>query len=810
MIFSKGNDGGWSSFNKYPRQLADVNGDGRADIVGFTHNHVQVSLSKGDGTFAAPEIGIDNSYTIQDGNWYSYDRYPRQLADVNGDGKADIVAFAHNDVWVSLSKGDGKFYAPKVAIINDYTIQDGNWTFNKYPRQLADVNGDGMADIVGFAHNHVQISLAKGDGTFSASEIVIDNTYTIQDGNWSSYDKNPRQLADTNGDGRADIVGFSNSPITVALAYSGGDDILNGGDGNDTLDGKDGNDTLNGGTGNDLFIGGAGDDVIDGGSGFDTVTESGNVNFTLKTVGNTIILEGKGTDELKSIEHIELTGGSGNNKLNAKLLTTANVYLQGSIGNDFLWGGSEDDTLSGGSGINKLWVGAGEDSFVLDYSDSNGNNWQIIRDFDRTEDTINVAGKASKDINFERENNYTWVLVDGIRRAQVLNNTRIDLSDLSGFAEPVTVHPAISPAEVKNLDRVIKVWAENYADRLGTTLDEDSISLADISLNQGEVSYNWFAGIALPDMVIKSSYTNSTGLDQPGQSFSYTEEDSTTTSTTVEHGFKLGASYTYSLTTSAKVSGGIGPVQGEAGVESSHTFNISGEYSQTNSTTNQQVHSESTTETYTYTAPHRSVTEFLVTRSREEYNGTFEFDVDVSGEVSFLFDNGQGDTIPINLILEQYNADIFHAKDNNFAEHTLKDGTQLTYSPLLEFTVRGEMDSVSIYNSRLDTNTTHDVLLNGVRNYQAKQVDERLWVATGQLPLAGSRAVKIKEFGVGLDKIGFGDIPEIKGLRSLTRWVEGNSGFIGYGERTLAELVGVDTTLLKAADFIFSTANTSI
>ena len=35
MDFFTVNDGDWTSQNKYPRQVADVNEDGRADIVGF-------------------------------------------------------------------------------------------------------------------------------------------------------------------------------------------------------------------------------------------------------------------------------------------------------------------------------------------------------------------------------------------------------------------------------------------------------------------------------------------------------------------------------------------------------------------------------------------------------------------------------------------------------------------------------------------------------------------------------------------------------------------------------------------------------
>jgi hypothetical protein len=37
--------GGWSSDNTYPRELADVSGDGKADIVGFSSARVYESLA---------------------------------------------------------------------------------------------------------------------------------------------------------------------------------------------------------------------------------------------------------------------------------------------------------------------------------------------------------------------------------------------------------------------------------------------------------------------------------------------------------------------------------------------------------------------------------------------------------------------------------------------------------------------------------------------------------------------------------------------------------------------------------------------
>jgi hypothetical protein len=91
--------GGWSSDDTYPREVADVNGDGMADIIGFGQYGVWVALATGNGNFAQPGFEL-SAFGVNAGGWSSDDAYPREVADVNGDGMADIIGFGNAGVYV--------------------------------------------------------------------------------------------------------------------------------------------------------------------------------------------------------------------------------------------------------------------------------------------------------------------------------------------------------------------------------------------------------------------------------------------------------------------------------------------------------------------------------------------------------------------------------------------------------------------------------------------------------------------------------------------------------------------------------------
>ena len=217
VLANFGQASGWSSDNQFHRELADVNGDGRADIVGFGVAGTLVALARADGSFGDPITGVTNFGTSQ--GWATQEGYARVTGDVNGDGKADIIGFGTAGTLVSLGNGDGTFQSAKFALAN-FGVQQGWTSDNASHRTVADVNGDGRDDLIGFGTAGTYVALAKADGTFEASRLAVGNFG--RDQGWSSQDSFARAVADVNGDGYADIVGFGVAGTYVSYGQANG------------------------------------------------------------------------------------------------------------------------------------------------------------------------------------------------------------------------------------------------------------------------------------------------------------------------------------------------------------------------------------------------------------------------------------------------------------------------------------------------------------------------------------------------------------------------------------------------------------
>jgi hypothetical protein len=207
---------GWR-VEKNPRFLAKLTRRGHMDIVGFGDCGVWTALGNGDGSFQAPNVVIDN-FGYQAGGW-RVDMHPRFMVDLNGDGCADIVGFGDAGVWTALGNGDGTFQEPQFVLANYGYQQD--WRVDKHPRFLAVLTSSGFADVVGFGQDGVWVALGNGDGTFREPNPnpALANFGYKQD--WR-VDKHPRLLAPLTSSGFADIIGFGEDGVFTVLSNGDG------------------------------------------------------------------------------------------------------------------------------------------------------------------------------------------------------------------------------------------------------------------------------------------------------------------------------------------------------------------------------------------------------------------------------------------------------------------------------------------------------------------------------------------------------------------------------------------------------------
>ncbi len=208
-----------NALNLWPQSLvlADVNGDGRLDLIAATGDvypdgagELDVYLGRGDGTFQSPQRYLQGSLTVLFENGGAVSN--PVIADLNGDGKPDLAVLTYSaktfSVQPLLNKGDGTFQVGQP------------FTESASPGISAllgagDFNGDRKTDLLVLDSGGIRVLTNNGEGVFSSGAA-----YSLPD--QLSSANHAAAVLDVNHDGRPDVVLALQSRALVLLGKGDG------------------------------------------------------------------------------------------------------------------------------------------------------------------------------------------------------------------------------------------------------------------------------------------------------------------------------------------------------------------------------------------------------------------------------------------------------------------------------------------------------------------------------------------------------------------------------------------------------------
>jgi len=197
--------------------LGDLNGDGLLDVVASEYGDITDDFESHTCIFINTShhqnFSFDSPIIIEGDGYEAY----AQLQDINGDGKLDIVtsrtSWHQMGVYLNTTENDDVSFSNKIIIEDDGGTYTDGWLYVDTRPAFADLNGDGMIDMVTTAYStdrrdvYIYSNISTEENIDFNLELIVqsggEHADWPTDYDWSAYSPT---LADIDGDGKLDII----------------------------------------------------------------------------------------------------------------------------------------------------------------------------------------------------------------------------------------------------------------------------------------------------------------------------------------------------------------------------------------------------------------------------------------------------------------------------------------------------------------------------------------------------------------------------------------------------------------------------